>query len=135
MTARQKPIKMRFEDYAINIAPIPEEEGGGYLVTLPDFPGCIADGGTIDTAIAEARDAFTAWAMAEREDKGELPTPKTYNGQFVQRIPKTLHMRLAKRAASEGVSLNQLAAMLLAQGLERFTISCSRANTLASCRT
>ena len=64
---------MRFEDYAINITPIPEEEGGGYLVTLPDLPGCIADGETIDTAIAEARDAFTAWAMAEREDKGELP--------------------------------------------------------------
>lgn len=69
------------------------------------------------TAIEEARDAFTAWAMAEREDKGELPAPKTYSGQFVQRIPKTLHMRLAKRAASEGVSLNQLAATLLAQGL------------------
>ena len=108
---------MRFEDYAINIAPIPAEEGGGYLVTLPDLPGCIADGETIDTAIAEARDAFTAWAIAEREDRGELPKPKTYSGQFVQRIPKTLHMRLAKRAASEGVSLNQLAATLLAQGL------------------
>ena len=108
---------MRFEDYAINIAPIPAEEGGGYLVTLPDLPGCIADGETLDTAIEEARDAFTAWAMAEREDKGELPAPRTYSGQFVQRIPKTLHMRLAKRAASEGVSLNQLAATLLAQGL------------------
>ena len=47
----------------------------------------------------------------------DLPAPKTYSGQFVQRIPKTLHMRLAKRAASEGVSLNQLAAMLLTQGL------------------
>ena len=80
---------MRFEDYAITIDPIPEEDGGGYLVTLPDLPGCIADGETIDTAIAEARDAFTAWAMAEREDKGELPAPKTYSGQFVQRITKT----------------------------------------------
>ena len=108
---------MRFEDYALTIDPLPEEEGGGYLVSLPDLPGCIADGETIDTAIAEARDAFTAWALAEREDRGELPAPKTYSGQFVQRLPKTLHMRLAKRAASEGVSLNQLAATLLAQGL------------------
>ena len=108
---------MRFEDYVINVTPIPAEEGGGYLVTLPDLPGCIADGETIDTAVAEARDAFTAWAMAKREDKGELPAPKTYSGQFVRRIPKTLHMRLAKRAASEGVNLNQLAATLLAQGL------------------
>ena len=108
---------MRFEDYAINIAPLPAEEGGGYLVTLPDLPGCVADGETIDEAVAEARDAFDAWTMAEMEDKGGLPAPKTYSGQFVQRIPKTLHMRLAKRAASEGVSLNQLAATLLARGL------------------
>ncbi len=108
---------MKFEDYAINIDPIPEDEGGGYLVTMPDLPGCMADGETIDVALTEARDAFEAWAMAEQEDKGELPAPKTYSGQFVQRIPKTLHMRLAKRAASEGVSLNQLAATFLARGL------------------
>ena len=108
---------MRFEDYAISIDPIPADEGGGYLVTLPDLPGCIADGETIDDAVAEARDAFDAWTAAELEDKGALPAPRTYSGQFVQRIPKTLHMRLAKRAASEGVSLNQLAATFLAQGL------------------
>ena len=55
---------MRFEDYSINISPIPDDEGGGYLVTFPDLPGCIADGETIDEAIAEARDAFAAWRMA-----------------------------------------------------------------------
>ena len=87
------------------------------MVTFPDLPGCVADGGTIDEAIAEARDAFNAWADAEQEDRGDLPAPRTYNGQYVQRIPKTLHMRLAKRAASEGISLNQLAATLLAEGL------------------
>ena len=108
---------MKFEDYPININPIPESEGGGYLITIPDLPGCIADGETIEAAIAEAQDAFQAWALAEWEDRGDLPTPKTYSGQFVQRIPKTLHMRLAKRAASEGVSLNQLAATFLAEGL------------------
>ena len=55
--------------------------------------------------------------MTEMEDKGDLPAPKTYSGQFVQRIPKTLHMRLAKRAAREEVCLNELAATLLARGL------------------
>ena len=108
---------MRFEDYPIEVAPIPEDDGGGFLVTFPDLPGCVADGETIDEAIAEARDAFDGWTMAEMEDKGNLPAPKSWSGQFVQRIPKTLHMRLAKRAASEGVSLNQLAATLLARGL------------------
>ena len=108
---------MKFEDYPINVTPLPLDEGGGFLVSIPDLPGCVADGQTIDEAIAEARDAFTAWATAEREDKGELPRPKTYSGQFVQRISRTLHMRLARRAASEGVSLNQLAATFLAEGL------------------
>ena len=87
------------------------------MVSVPDLPGCIADGETIDEAIAEARDAFDAWVMAEMEDKGRLPAPKTYSGQLVQRIPKTLHMRLAERAKCEGISLNQLAATLLAEGL------------------
>ena len=109
--------KMEFEDYSFNLSPIPEDEGGGYLVTFPDLPGCIADGDTVEEAIAEARDAFDAWTAAVQEDKGSIPSPKTYSGQFVQRIPKTLHMRLAKQAANEGVSLNQLAATFLAQGL------------------
>ena len=108
---------MKFEDYPINVHPVPEDEGGGFMVSVPDLPGCIADGETIDEAIAEARDAFDAWVTAEMEDKGRLPAPKTYSGQFVQRIPKTLHLRLAERAKSEGISLNQLAATLLAEGL------------------
>ena len=108
---------MKLDDYAIRIEPLPRDEGGGFLVTVPDLPGCVADGETIDAAIAEAHDAFKAWAAAEQQDKGALPAPKTYSGQFVQRIPKSLHRRLAARAAAEGVSLNQLAATYLADGL------------------
>ncbi|MCY3853268.1 MAG: type II toxin-antitoxin system HicB family antitoxin [Gammaproteobacteria bacterium] len=63
---------MEFEDYPISLSPIPEDEGGGYMVTFPDLPGCIADGDTVEEAIAEARDAFNAWMAAVREDKGSL---------------------------------------------------------------
>ena len=108
---------MRFEEYSLTVTPLPADEGGGYLVIIPDLPGCMADGATIDEAIDEARDAFQAWMMAEEEDGRELPVPKSYSGQFVQRIPKSLHMQLARRASVEGVSLNHLAATLLAQGL------------------
>lgn len=68
---------MRLENYAIRIEPLPDEDGGGFLVTVPDLPGCMADGETVEQAIAEAQDAFQAWAMAERQDKGDLPVPKT----------------------------------------------------------
>ncbi len=108
---------MKFENYPINVSPIPADEGGGYLVSIPSLPGCIADGDSIEEALGEARDAFEVWVMAESEDKDELPVPKTYSGQFVQRIPKSLHRQLANRAESEGVSLNQLATSLLAQGV------------------
>jgi antitoxin HicB len=66
---------MKFEDYPIHVSPIPVDEGGGYMVSMPDLPGCIADGDTIDEAIIEARDAFAAWIMAEQKDKGKLPNP------------------------------------------------------------
>lgn len=110
---------MKFEDYAINIAPLTADEGGGFMVTFPDLPGCIADGETVEEAIEEAKDAFNAWMIVEIEDKGEAPKPKTYSGQYVQRIPKSLHRRLAQRAEQEGVSLNQYTATLLAEGEAR----------------
>ena len=46
---------LKLQDYAIRIEPLPREEGGGFLVTVPDLPGCVADGETIDAAIADAR--------------------------------------------------------------------------------
>ena len=70
---------MKLQDYALHIEPLPWEEGGGFLVTVPDLPGCVADGKTVDTAVAEAQDAFNAWAAAEEQDKGTLPAPKTYS--------------------------------------------------------
>ena len=73
----------------------------------------------LKAAIIKARDAFDDWATAEREDKGELLAPKIYSGQFVQRLPKSLHRQLVQRAESEGISLNQLATTLLAKGLAR----------------
>jgi predicted RNase H-like HicB family nuclease len=33
--------KPKLEDYAIEIRPLTEEEGGGFLATFPDLPGGI----------------------------------------------------------------------------------------------
>ena len=71
---------MRFEDYTLTVTPLPEDDGGGRLVLIPDLPGCMADGGTSEEAIDEARDVFAAWAMAEREDGHDLPRPKPAAG-------------------------------------------------------
>jgi antitoxin HicB len=106
--------------YPISIRPLTKEEGGGYLAEFPDLPGCMADGETIEEALHEAEDALMSWILAAQEHNDPLPEPSigiNYSGQWRIRLPKSLHAALASRAKHEGVSLNMLAATLLAQGL------------------
>ena len=90
-SVRREQSAMKLQDYAIRIEPLPRKEDGGFLVTVPDLPGCVADGESIKAAVAEAHDAFKMWATAEQQGRGKLPAPKIYSGQFAQRIPKSLH--------------------------------------------
>jgi len=110
------------EAYPFELRPLSTEEGGGFLISFPDFNECIADGETIDEAIAEGQSALAA-VIATLLEKG-LPVPKpgsfgAYSGKFVQRIPKSLHARLQSRARIEGVSINTLATSYIAEGLAR----------------
>jgi antitoxin HicB len=36
--------------------PLSEEDGGGFLLTMPDFPGLMADGETIEEAVEDGRE-------------------------------------------------------------------------------
>ncbi len=104
----------------MTIRPLLEGEGSGYLVEFPDLPGCMADGETVESAIEEAEDALESWLATAREFGDSIPEPSIssrYSGQWRLRIPKSLHADLALRAKAEGVSLNMLAATLLAEGL------------------
>jgi len=54
------------------VQPLSSQEGGGYLVEFPDYPGCIADGETPEEAIREARDALASYrAMLEELGQSE----------------------------------------------------------------
>ncbi len=44
-----------------------ESEGGGFLVTFPDLPGCMSDGDSIEEAISNAADTETEWLVAAKE--------------------------------------------------------------------
>ena len=112
---KPKPIEYPFE-----IRPLSSEEGGGYLITFPDLPGCLSDGETPEEAIRNGRDALKSWLKTAEEYGDEIPLPSTQaSGKFVQRFPKSLHAQLITRAKSEGVSLNTLVVSLVAQGLGR----------------
>jgi len=49
-----------FEAYAHVVAPLSEEDGGGYMITFPDLPGCMSDGDSLDEVLLNGRDAFNS---------------------------------------------------------------------------
>lgn len=113
----KKPI-----DYPFEIRPLTHGEGGGYLISYPDFSECIADGETVDEAIANGQDAVKATIAALTAKGFPVPSPNSggvASGKFVARVPKTIHAQLATRAKSEGVSLNTLVLAFIAEGLGR----------------
>jgi antitoxin HicB len=118
-------FSMNKYSYPATIEPLAEKDGGGYLVSFPDLPGCIADGATPEEAFHQAEDAMIAWMKTAEEFGDAIPSPSSpsrpsrYSGQWRMRAPKSLHAALASRAKEEGVSLNTLTVSLLAEGLAK----------------
>ena len=52
-----------------------EPQGGHYVVTVPELPGCQTHGRTLEEAVRQGQDALESWVDAAREDGDELPAP------------------------------------------------------------
>ena len=95
----------KLTDYPFEVRPLSTEEGGGYLVSFPDFAECISDGESVEEAIENGRDALKATVAALKSKKLPVPAPNrggVASGKFVARVPKTVHAQLAARARAEG---------------------------------
>jgi antitoxin HicB len=109
-------------DYPFEIRPLSAEEGGGFLISYPDFSECLSDGETVEEALANGKDALKSTIAALKAKDLPIPAPNSggvASGKFVARVPKTVHARLATRAKAEGVSLNTLVVTFIAEGLGR----------------
>ena len=109
-------------DYPFEIRPLSAEEGGGFLISFPDFSDCISDGETVEEAIGNGREALKSTIAALKSKGLPIPAPNgggVASGKFVSRVPKTVNAQLATRARAEGVSLNTLVLTFIAQGLGR----------------
>jgi antitoxin HicB len=62
-------------DYRIVIEPLAPEDGGGFVATAPDLPGCMSDGETPEEALANVRDAVAAWIEEARALGRVVPRP------------------------------------------------------------
>jgi predicted RNase H-like HicB family nuclease len=63
-------------DYAIVIAPLSPEDGGGFLATVPDLPGCMSDGETREEAARNVDDAIRCWLEQARDMGRAIPKPR-----------------------------------------------------------
>jgi antitoxin HicB len=54
-------------NYPFMIRPLDVKEGSGFLIEFPDFPGCIADGATIEEVIHAGKDALKSWIITAKE--------------------------------------------------------------------
>ena len=109
-------------DYPFEIRPLSTEEGGGFLISYPDFSDCLSDGATVEEALTNGKDALKATISALKAKEIPVPAPNSggvSSGKFVARVPKTVHARLTTRAKAEGVSLNALVLTFIAEGLGR----------------
>lgn len=69
--------EFNFDHYRYELRSLTEGEGGGWLITWPDLPGCMSDGKTPEEAIDNGKDAFAAWSSVRtRELKKAMPAPE-----------------------------------------------------------
>ncbi len=48
-------------------------EEGGYTVTIPEAPGCISEGDTLEEAFAMIKDALAGWLYVARKHGDPIP--------------------------------------------------------------
>ena len=115
----KRMLANKAKNYPVEIRPLSLDEGGGWLASFPDLPGCMGDGATPEAAIADAYEAAAAWLAVAQSQGDAIPQPSAggESGRFVTRLPKSLHTRLVARAEQEGVSMNTLVVSLIAQGV------------------
>jgi antitoxin HicB len=66
---------LNISGYAIIVEPLAGENGGGFVATVPDLPGCMSDGETPEEALANVEDAIRTWIEAARELGHDVPQP------------------------------------------------------------
>ena len=66
---------MKVKGYRIEIEPLSEEDGGGFLATVPELPGCSSDGETPEEAASNVAIAVDGWIAMARKLGHKVPSP------------------------------------------------------------
>jgi len=113
----KKTVEVLSKAYARRLVP---DETGGYVASIQEFPGCIAEGDTADEAIKNLDEATASWVEVALSNGYEIRDPVSfhgYSGKIALRIPRGLHKQVAELAELEDSSINQLLVTAIAQYL------------------
>ena len=72
---RREQSAMSRLEYPVVVEPLPADEGGGFVATVPDLPGCMSDGDTPEEALANVQDAIATWIEAANDLGHVVPKP------------------------------------------------------------
>jgi predicted RNase H-like HicB family nuclease len=64
--------------YKVVIEPLSTEDGGGFLATVPELPGCMSDGETRAEALTNVEDAIATWIYCARKAGEQIPEPRLH---------------------------------------------------------
>ena len=94
------------------------DDGAGpyWVARIAELPHCLIHASTPEEAIREIQEVKIEWIQSNLERGLSIPEPRPpkYSGQIRLRISPSLHKLLTYRAQTEGLSLNQHMATVLA---------------------
>ena len=94
--------------YRLDIQWSPEDRC--YVVNVPELPGCMTHGQTIEQAVRRAREAIGGYLESLRARGLAAPAPlaeQRFSGRIPLRLDPILHRNLAVKARLRGMSLNR----------------------------
>jgi antitoxin HicB len=92
--------------YARTVIPT---EPNGFHAEILEFPGCFAQGDSLEEAYSNLENAAESWIESCQAQGHEVPQPSSsvsYSGRIVLRLPRSIHRQAAKLAARDETSLN-----------------------------
>jgi len=97
---------------------IPDQETGTFTARILEFPGCVAQGDSVEEAYEKLQGAAESWLEAALDLGQKIPDPleeHVYSGRVLVRLPKSLHRQAAEAARRDATSLNQFILTAIAE--------------------
>lgn len=101
------------DEYPILIAPLSEEDGGGFIAIVPDLSGCMSDGATREEALANVQQAILEWIDAASQAGKRVPEPHDAQARALRQ-----KNALEEKVKEQAIALAELDAELKALRIE-----------------